>query len=484
MLKNRRLRHFALLVSLMLLLTSTVNTTFGLIVTKTDSLINTFTPFREIVNNLILRKTVEHPLGEDYVIPDDISFDFRVSFGSSYADAEIETSLGTLTADESGTIIVSVKPGAAVDVEGIEVGTKVTVTELLRDGSGFSVKDGVVTKEMIVPEDGTLTIDFVNLYTPAAVQPLNVTVEGTKILEGREWQDGDTFSFVLEQYIAEDTWVALGTETISYDPENAQFNAFDFSDILQKVTFDRVGTYAFRLTETVGSLEDMTYDPTVNTFTVKVTDVDMDGKLEIGDVVGRQNVEVVRSGDAFVASVTFNNIYLPSAIPDPEEIAVTITVRKTVKNSGETILGPDGFEFVLTDVTSGEKRALLSDENGEAVFTLPFTVTDVGKSYTYQLRETDGGRIGVTYDTTVHTVQISIALGGDNTLIPTVVLNGETVEACVVEFENLYAVEEPVAPPTADGSHTTFWLIMMFVSGSAFLLLLLAERRYRKGAKR
>lgn len=44
MLKNRVVRRVALVISFLMLLTSTVNITYGYIVTKTDSVINTFIP--------------------------------------------------------------------------------------------------------------------------------------------------------------------------------------------------------------------------------------------------------------------------------------------------------------------------------------------------------------------------------------------------------------------------------------------------------
>ena len=81
MLKNKMLRRILLIISFILLITSTVNTTFGFVVAKTDTLVNYFVPVEKLVNSLIISKTVEHPLGEGYVIPENISFDFKVDLG-------------------------------------------------------------------------------------------------------------------------------------------------------------------------------------------------------------------------------------------------------------------------------------------------------------------------------------------------------------------------------------------------------------------
>ncbi len=479
MLKNKIFRRLTLLVSLIMLFTSTVNTTFGFIVTKTDSLINTFVPFDSIISNLLISKNVEHPFGEQYVIPDNIAFDFKVDFGSLYANTTIKTTTGDIVADEKGSIRISVKPDKSFAVHGIDAGTKVTVTEIQKDGSGFAVKDGAATMEGIVAEDGSLKFEYVNIYTPASVQPINVSVSGTKILEGRDWQDGDSFSFALEQKQSKDTWTVIGTKAVTYDAENTTFNHFDFSDLVQALTFDKVGTYTFRMAEVIGNLENVDYDKSINTFSICVTDVDMDGKLEINTVTAAQNATVKEENGNYTVSVIFNNTFVP-VVADPDDIEVDITVNKTVKNTGVSSIGPAGFEFVLENTVSGEKQALKSDKNGKAVFTLPFTVTDVGNTYTYKLSETNEGMSGITYDTKVYDISISVSLDADNKLIANVTMNGNAVDGVVAEFENTYYAEHHETSPMGDNSNITFWFIMMIISGTTCVALLLIDKRYAK----
>lgn len=479
MLRNKIFRRLALLVSLIILFTSTVNTTFGFIVTKTDSLINTFVPFDSIVSNFLINKNVEHPFGDEYVIPDNIAFDFKVDFGSLYANTTIKTTTGGIVADEKGTIQISVKPGKTFSVEGIDAGTKVTVTEIQKDGSGFTVKDGTATMEGVVAEDGSLKIEYINIYTPASVQPVNVSVVGTKILEGREWQNGDTFSFTLEQKQSNETWTVVGTKAVTYDAKNTAFNKFDFSDLIQALTFDKVGVYDFRMTEVVGNLENVDYDKSVNTFAIKVTDVDMDGKLEVSTVTASQNAKVTEADGKYKVDVTFNNTFIPVA-SQPDDIEVNIGVNKTVKNTGVSSISPAGFEFVLENTVSGEKQALKSDENGNAVFTLPFTATDVGKTYTYKLSETNGGITGVTYDTKVYDISIAITLSGDNKLVSTITVDGKAVNDVVARFENTYYTEHHTTPSTRDDSNITVWFVMMIISGTACIVLVLLDKRYAR----
>lgn len=478
-------RVLALIVSVIMLVTSTVQTTFGLIATKTDPLINTFTPFESLVSNLLISKNVEHPFGEGYVIPDDIEFDFEVALGSLYANTTVKTTAGNVVANENGVINVSVKPGKSIGIEDIDEGTKVTVTEVQMDGSGFAVKDGVATKEATISADGSVSVDYVNVYTPKKVKPTIVDVSGIKILEGREWQEGDSFTILLEQNTGKDKWKELGTKTVTYDAENEDFNKFDFSDIIHDLKFDEIGTYSFRISEIVGDLENVDYDKTVNYFTIKVSDNDMDGKLEIQNVTASQNAVVTKdetTGEYDVV-VTINNTFVPPVVPDPDDISVPVTVNKTVENTGTDAIGPENFEFVLENITTGDKTAIRTDAAGKAVFDLTFTADDIGKIYNYKLSETDEGKIGITYDEDIYAIQISIALSEDNELAATVISNGVVVENCVAQFENTYHTDDEPTPPTGDSSNLIFWFIMMLVSGAAVITLVITFRKKKPTIK-
>ena len=477
MFKSKMFRRIALFVSLISLITSTVNTTFGFIVTKTDSIINTFTPLKSVMNALTITKAVEHPFGEDYVIPDDIAFDFEVALGSLYSETTIKTSAGDLKADKDGKITVSVKPNSPFTLSDIDADTKVTVTELEKKDSGFSAKDGAV-KESVISKDGGTLVSFVNLYSPKSVAPLNVKVVGKKLLEGREWQKGDSFSFILEQKNGEN-WNTLGTKSISFDESDTSFNTFDFSSIIQALTFDKVGTYSFRMSEVVGNAENMLYDKTVNTFTIKVTDTDMDGSLEISSVSGAQNAKVTKDGGNYSVAVTFNNSFVPPAPADPDDISLPIVIKKTVKNTSDQKIGPDGFEFILENTATGEKQSVKTDRDGKAVLSPIFTASDVGKTYTYKLFEKNGGKTGVTYDSDVYSITVAISLSEEGKLSYTAKVDGKAVTTPIAEFENVYSAAAIETPDTSENNTLPLWFALMVVSAAACLALILLEKRYK-----
>ena len=120
--KRRMIRTLALALCMLVFLTSSYQVTFGYIVEKTDSLINIFKPFVVAQADLQIKKTVEHPFGEDYAIPDTVAFDFAVELGALYANTTVATSAGPMVADDTGRLTVSVKPNIVFGIEGLEIG--------------------------------------------------------------------------------------------------------------------------------------------------------------------------------------------------------------------------------------------------------------------------------------------------------------------------------------------------------------------------
>ncbi len=479
MIKNKIIRRIVLCLLVVVFCVSTVNTTFGFIATKTDSLINTFVPFDTIISNLLISKSVEHPFGDEYVIPEEISFDFKIDFGAFYAKSEISTTAGKVVTDENGSVLVSIKPGKAFVVDGIDSGTKVTVTEIQKEGSGFAVKGGNAVMDGVVAEDGSLKFGYVNTYTPASVKPTNVFLKGEKILTGRDWQKGDSFTFTLEQKQENGSFKTLGTKTVTYSAENSDFNSFDFTGEIGALTFNKVGVYDFRLSEVKGKLEDIDYDKTVNTFTINVTDIDMDGKLEINTVNAANNAKVSQKDGIYNIFVTFNNKHIPT-VPTPEEITVNIDVNKTVKNMGKANIGPEGFQFVLKNNENGAEMKAISNENGKATFALSFTSLDIGNTYTYKLSETNKGTQGITYDTKVYDVSVTVILGNDGKLTANVVMNGESTQNPVAEFTNIYGADTPEA---GDNSGIEVWFALMIISGCACVILVIIGKKQCAGEK-
>ncbi len=304
--------------------------------------------------------------------------------------------------------------------------------------------EGQLQATVFVNGSTSTNISFVNTYTAAAT---TVTLEGTKALEGRDLAAGE-FEFAI--YAANAQFEAQG-EAIEVVK-----NAADGKIIFSAIEFNRAGQYRYVIVENDTEADRVTYDTTVYNVLVNVTD---NGE---GQLVA--NVTVNEAGLNDNADIIFNNVY----IPRPDDLSVNIGIKKKVENIGVTVIGPEGFKFVLTNLAGGTPNQAVSDKDGNAGFVLNFTEDDIGKTYNYTVAEVNDNRSCVTYDDTVYNIAVTVSLGSDNKLVATVTVNGTATANPVVEFENIYNDPYIPSPPTGDYSNIALWLAVLFVSGGIF----------------
>ena len=426
--KHNRNKAVALLLTLALILTIALGTTLAYLVVKTPSLFNTFLSGLDPTGDLLIRKVVEHPYGDNYRIPADLTFTFRVDLGESYAGKTIATSQGDKTANDKGQITVTVGPGEAVRIKEILLDTVVTVTEL--EKKGFT-PDGENPRAVTIVR-GEVEVSYTNTYVPGPVDPVNLEVTGTKILEGRDWQVGDTFTFLLElkdMSGEEPKWQELGKATVTYelveqtDPNDPtktilvpkpDFDKFSFTDLVKTVDFSKPGEYAFRISEVAGSIGGVTYDQVVSYFDVIVGDKDMDGALEIQEVIAYQNATHTydETTKTHKVDVTVNNQYAPAG-----SAKVKIQIDKTVTSHSGEEKSLSGYIFQLFDedgnllVTSPATTSA-----GEVLMELTYEAKDAGKTFHYILKEMKGDAPGVTYDETEYKITVVVIDNLDGTI--------------------------------------------------------------------
>ena len=211
-----------------------------------------------------------------------------------------------------------------------------------------------------------------------------------------------------------------------------------------------------------------------------------DRQSRLPDYVGKKIVEALKQDkeEAQIFEDSTNTF-----VPKSEDAVVDIHVKKTVKSTGAETISPEGFEFVLENVTDETKYTVKSNEKGLAVFTLTFTEEDAGKVYDYVLAEINDGRENVTYSTSVYEFQITVASGSDGKLTATVSHANEVLEEVVAEFENIYGTGEitptpdvPVGPGsgnTGDDSPIGLYISLMIECVIAVILVVVL-RKHRK----
>jgi pilin isopeptide linkage protein len=332
----------------------------------------------------------------------------------------------------------------------IPAGNDVTVTLKNPAGSGFSAKDGKDSVNVIILPHEAHRADFINVYTPTGFSFGSfVSLNGLKVLEGRDWQEGDSFEFLLEMQNADgETWKEIGRASVTYNPNDPEFDPetfaeFHFASALASLQFSAAGTYTLRLSEVIGTLDNMAYDETVHYIDVVVGDSDMNGAYELQHLVLPETAVFVfdEATGRYEVKFIFNNSYTATDIPN--SVKVSIGVRNDILNDTNGVLNPADFEFLMKLLESGAEIVQKTDANGKTVFTLEFSASDIGKTYTYTLSQVTGNIDNVEYSAKVYRISITIGVDENNQLTAAVVIDNvpQTTELIEVVFETIYDPE-------------------------------------------
>lgn len=236
-------------------------------------------------------------------------------------------------------------------------------------------------------------IRFDNTYTPT---PVDVTVKADKHLTGRDLNDGE---FAAE--LKDSDGNLLQTKRFARVPRDAQSDKANVREgegtlEFDKLTFDRAGVYTYTVTEQDGNLGGVTYDRTVHTVTVTVTE----------DAKTHRLVAAVSysNGEGGEEGILFRNTYQPG------NVMVELAARKNLTGRG---LKADEFEFELVDKDGKVIDSARNDKDGDIRFK-PLTygrdnngIDDCGE-HRYVIRERNTGEKNVTYDRTEHHVTVTV----------------------------------------------------------------------------
>ena len=170
-------------------------------------------------------------------------------------------------------------------------------------------------------------------------------------------------------------------------------------------TYEASGTYTYKIVEKAGSTPGYTYDASVYTVIVDVTDIG--GKLE-SKVTYVKDLEKAAEGEEVMPSenALFTNTYKPA-----ETTAVFAAEKKV-----EGLTPADStFTFELYK-NSVEAANLLDTQNitGAGITAFAEQTYDAAGIYTYKIVEKAGEEAGYTYDTSVYTVTVEVTdIGGE-----------------------------------------------------------------------
>ena len=321
---------------------------------------------------------------------------------------------------------------------------------------GITYSDTKYTIETTITDngDGTLSATHeLKSATPAtfkntySVTPLDAELDFdlSKVISGREWTDGDEFSFTIT---APDGAPLPDPATVTVSKHDAKdgIAAIKFG----KIRYTATGTCKYEIRENAGSTVGMTYDAHVATAEVTVTE-NGDGSLT-ANVTKKENGRFTNTYRTELNYTAAGGLWLSKYLDGRPmtEGQFTFTVTPADDASARALGLLPGANSFKSPAAAEATVGLIDILAGHEVI---FTQADAGKTFTYTVAEKNDGQPGYTYDDAVRTVTIAIADDTAGTLTATTTVSGgpegthETVhksgenkvEKALVPFHNSYS---------------------------------------------
>lgn len=288
-----------------------------------------------------------------------------------------------------------------------------------------------------VAEDGSVkqldmnaTPSFTNIYS---VEPTSVTLQGQKTVSGRDWNQGESYTFNLTAATDDASTTGLGKTTkqavkdgavavnanqaVASAPESGRVASFSFgTEAAPTVTFNRAGTFTFNITENAAQdgQAGMSMDKHTARATVVVTDLDESGnhagKLCVSSVTyantgasdaDKDVTDKAAFTNAYHASGTFDGVTVSKTLEGRASTAGQFTFAVTGLWYNGVQTSVDGSEASLSNKVAGAgvSGAVVSASGEEKLFARDLTEQDLGRTFAYRIHENQPAAAGYTYDT-------------------------------------------------------------------------------------
>lgn len=302
----------------------------------------------------------------------------------------------------------------------------VTVTD---DNSG-QLKTSLINPAISMKNGKTIDNgQFVNSYSS---QPVSVTPKASKVIDNPKHTlrllNANEFTFELQD---------TNGKTIQSKANNA-----DGTVTFDKLAYNTVGEHDYRIVEKTGQLKGITYDQTVHTMHVNVTDN------------GYGQLKASTSYDNTSKTPAFHNTY------QPKDVTVSLTAHKTFDNKNASHAKLTDFQFQLFNnekAVGVPVQTVNADRNGDIRFQpLTFTASQLkgnkSKTFTYTVREIRQSAGGVNYDSHMGMWQITVTddLTGQlkaqtrtNAAYPTTFTNTYQAKPVSVQFRAHKTLNDP-----------------------------------------
>lgn len=363
-----------------------------------------------------------------------------VATGTNAADGKI--TMSAVKYDKPGTHIYTLREvnGGTISKGITYSDAKYTIETTITDNGDGTLKAEHVLKDA---KDATAAT-FENAYN---VTPTDADLDFglSKAIDGREWTDGDEFSFTIT---APDgaPLPNPATVTVSNHDANDGVAAIKFG----KIRYTAAGTYKYEIRENAGNAAGMTYDGHVATAEVTVTE-NVDGTL-IANVTKKESGRFTNAYRTELDYAAAGGLKLSKSLSGRPmtEGQFTFTVTPADAASAKALGLHEGDNVFKSPATAEAAVGLIDILAGHEV---KFTQAVAGKTFRYTVAEKNDHQPGYTYDDAVRTVTIAIADDGAGTLTATTTVSGgpegthttvhksgeNKVESALVPFHNSYS---------------------------------------------
>lgn len=347
--------------------------------------------------------------------------------GDSYSVSELTTK----GEESSGNVLASIVNAVTGSADESVLPAGFSLVSRKAGGKEQSGTGNTITGSIVALANGQIpadnTLEFTNNYSADSVTlEAKNSLSVKKVLKGRNWADGDTFTVQLtaddDVPMPNDAKSKESTVKLTKNTQTATFG---------DITYTKPGTYTYTISEVIpGSdarADGMSYSAAVYTATVVVED-NHAGALVVKSVKMVQECDdagVDTKTDVAGKVATFTNRY------DTHEHSIIIHAQKNLTdNAGTFPLAQNAFSFTLEgmggyadDNTAFDPKTVVPSikasmpqgaeddtatvgNNGDGTVTWPaisYTAqADAGRAYVYKFAENPGSVTGMTYDGSVY----------------------------------------------------------------------------------
>lgn len=351
-------------------------------------------------------------------------------------DSYSVSELTTKGEESSGNVLASIVNAVTGSADESVLPAGFSLVRRMVGGEKQSGTGNTITGKIVALEDGKIPasnkLEFTNNYS---VNPVKNGLSAKKVLEGRNWADGDTFTV---QLTADDgvpmpkgakskvATVELTKNAQTQTVGDITYKTATFGDI----TYAKPGTYTYTISEVIpgsdAGADGISYSAARYKAEVVVED-NQAGALVVKSVkMTQERNDAGVDTKTEVADAIFTNRY------DEHERDITIHVQKNlVDNAGTFPLARNAFTFTLEGVggyadanavfsldtvdknmaapmpqgTEGNTATVGNNAVGGAVTWPAISYTakpDAGRAYVYKFAENPGSVAGMTYDGSIY----------------------------------------------------------------------------------